>query len=424
MILKDYGVHPLVSSSGEEMIISAGDSCSGTAPASTPTTANDMSGSAALFGIASYFMGSPVVMTAASIFMVLSPFALAEECKITPSSSSLTVEIYADVDYLIHKEAMQGECPAESFWWKHHDGVFGGYEGCVGEKYFYPCGQDAQGATDVALYEKTPINWNGQECVETGFTMQDRTFWILWGDPLDKEELLQRTGLLPTVKFPLRRGPYPSYSVGADETAGGFDDSSTAKAVAKDFLIYLGAMPESERDDWYVQFNEGAEQGISQLWAAKALEIAMSTCNRDIYVLLEVPAYGYNNNAISTWVNAHSADFYEGEECLCFPDSCKDPTVFVNNVGYFPPNIPERLGGDNITYSGISNSPLSPWFESMVFPEVSSRIFPLFTMPPLFLKTCLYVQCRIPAESSRRLNTQILTVEFVTASTPGQCILV
>ena len=231
MVLKSCGVHPLVSSSGEEMTVSAGDSCSGTTPASTPTASNDMSGSAALFGIASYFMGSPVVMTAASIFMVLSPFALANECDVSLSSSSLTVEIYADVDYLIHKDAMQGECPAESFWWKHHDGVFGGYEGCVGEKYFYPCAQDAQGATDVMLYEKTPINWNGQECVETGFTMQDRTFWILWGDPLDKEELLQRTGLLPTVKFPLRRGPYPSYTVGADETAGGFDDSSTAKAV-------------------------------------------------------------------------------------------------------------------------------------------------------------------------------------------------
>jgi hypothetical protein len=306
-------------------------------------------------------------MKVIGLFLAIAPFALAQDCE----SSSLTVEIYTDVDYLIHKEAMQGECPAESFWWKHHAGVFGGYEGCVGEKYYYPCGQDAQGATDVALYEKTPINWDGEKCVDTGYTYQDRTFWILWGDPLDKEELLERTGLLPTVKFPLTRGPYPSYLIGEDETEGGFDDSATAKAVAKDFLVYLGAITEAEKDDWYVQFNEGAEQGISQLWAAKALEIAMSTCNRDIYAMLEVPAYGYNNGAISTWVNAHSDDFYEGEECLCFPN-CKEPTVSVINVGYFPPNIPSRLGGDNITYSGISESLASPWFESMVFPEVSN----------------------------------------------------
>jgi hypothetical protein len=398
MILKNYDVHPVLSSAGEELIISAGNSCSEPAPTgglvAAPTMApSDMSGSAALFGMASYFMGSPVVVTAASILMALSPFALAEECE----SSSLTVEIYADVDYLIHKDAMQGECPAESFWWKHHSGVFGGYEGCVGEKYFYPCAQDAQGATDAALYEKTPINWNGEECVETGYTMEDRTFWILWGDPLDKEELLERTGLLPTVKFPLRRGPYPSYSVGVDETEDGYDDSATAKAVAKDFLIYLGAMPESERGDWYVQFTEGAEQGISMLWAAKALEIAMTTCNREIYVLMEVPAYGYNNAAISTWVNAHSGDFYESEECLCYPDSCKEATVTVSNVGYFPPNIPERLGGDNITYSGTSDSPFSPWFESMVFPEVSARMMPLSTMLPLFSKRVLVFN----AESQR-----------------------
>jgi hypothetical protein len=385
MILKNYGVHPLVSFSGEELVISAGDSCSGTVPASTMAPV-DMSGSAALVGIAAYLMGSPGIMTAASMLMVLSPVALAQEgCEGSSLSlsSSLTVEIYADVDYLIHKEAMQGECPAESFWWKHHAGVFDGYEGCVGEKYYYPCAQDAQGANDIALYEKTPINWNGQECVETGFTYQDRTFWILWGDPLDKEELLERTGLLPTVKFPLTRGPYPSYLVGVDENESGFDDSSTAKAVAKDFLVYLGAITEAEKDDWYVQFNEGAEQGISQLWAAKALEIAMSTCNRNIYAMLEVPAYGYNNGAISTWVNANSADFYEGEECLCFPN-CKEPTVSVINVGYFPPNIPERLGGDNITYSGISDSPASPWFESMVFPEVSARMVPLLKIVPFF----------------------------------------
>jgi hypothetical protein len=66
MILKNYDVHPVLSSAGEELIISAGNSCSEPAPTgglvAAPTMApSDMSGSAALFGMASYFMGSPVV---------------------------------------------------------------------------------------------------------------------------------------------------------------------------------------------------------------------------------------------------------------------------------------------------------------------------------------------------------------------------
>ena len=179
---------------------------------------------------------------------------------------------------------------------------------------------------------------------------------------------MEKTGLKPTAKFPLRRGPYPSY-----KTAEGFeealDDSNDAKAVALDFLVYLGAIEESAKDDWYVTINEGAEQGISTLWAAKALEIAATTCNRDIYVLMEAPAYGYDTGTIASWVNQNAEDFYSGEECLCYP-LCNEPTVTVNNVGFFPGNIPEALGGDNVTYVADSTSPTSPWFESMVFPEV------------------------------------------------------
>ena len=114
-----------------------------------------------------------------------------------------------------------------------------------------------------------------------------------------------------------------------------YDDASSAKALAKDFLVYLGAITESEKANWYVSMTEGAEQGIQVLWAAMALEIAQTTCNRDIYVLMEVPAYGYSNSEIARWVNSESSSFYEGEECLCHPN-CKEPTVKVNNVGFFP----------------------------------------------------------------------------------------
>lgn len=191
---------------------------------------------------------------------------------------------------------------------------------------------------------------------------------------MDKEELVARTGNTPTVVFPLTRGPYPSYPHGLDgdetDPDNMSDDAKTAKAVAKDFLVYLGAIQEEARDDWLVSMTEGAENGIQMLWAGKALEIAQTTCNRDIYVLMEAPAYGYSTSEISSWVNKHSSSFYAGEECLCAADeSCNDDTVTVHNVGFFPPNIPSRVGGDNVTYAANSASPSSPWFESMVFPE-------------------------------------------------------
>ncbi len=93
----------------------------------------------------------------------------------------------------------------------------------------------------------------------------DIVVWILWGDPLDKHELLTRTGLKPTVTFPLERGPYPAYTHGTDETVELYDDANSAKALAKDFLVYLGAITESEKTDWYVSMTEGAEQGKDYL---------------------------------------------------------------------------------------------------------------------------------------------------------------
>merc|ERR550539_345053 len=129
--------------------------------------------------------------------------------------------------------------------------------------------------------------------------------------------------------------------------------------MAKDFLVYLGAITESEKPDWYVSMTEGAEQGIEVLWAAKALEIARTTCNRDIYVLMEAPAYGYNNGEMARWVNSKASSFYAGEECPCYPDNCSDPVVTINNRGFFPPNIPSELGADGVSYLATSDSPTS-----------------------------------------------------------------
>jgi len=179
----------------------------------------------------------------------------------------------------------------------------------------------------------------------------------------------------------------PSYTYGTDETTELYDDSNSAKAKTKDFLEYIGAITEAERDDWYVTLNEGAEQGIGYLWAAQALDIARTTCNRDIYVLMEAPAYGYSNGDIALWVNKHASSFYSGEECTCFPN-CTEPTVTINNRGFFPPNIPSEIGGDGIVYSATSDSPFSPWFESLVFPENPSGTIKVPQLPNANRRVC------------------------------------
>jgi len=364
IVLSGYESEPIVMTSSDGIVeITAGDPCDETEVQSESSAISVLKSMTPLL-MAPVGIISP--LTAIASYVILgSSFVSAMEC-----SDSITIEIYQDVNELIHEGVKSLECPPESFYYEHHPTVYGGYSGCVGEKYLLPCAQDAQGADDSGLYSKTPINWDGEKCVETGYDYETRSFWILWGDPLDKHEMMLRTGFQPTVTFPLTRGPYPAYSHGTDETSGALDDSASAKAYAKDFLVYIGAMKESDKSDWYVGMTEGAEQGIEILWAAKALEIAQTTCNRDIYVLMEAPAYGYSNGEMAMWVNNKASTFYNSTECLCFADdSCKKGTVTINNVGFFPKNIPSRLGGDNITYSATSTSPSSPWFESMVFPE-------------------------------------------------------
>ena len=83
---------------------------------------------------------------------------------------------------------------------------------------------------------------------------------------------------------------------------------------------------------------------------AMALYIARTTCNRDIYALMEGPAYGYSNGDSAMLANMFSSTFYNSSECLCYlDDSCKDPTVTVSNAGWVPNTpFPTALGGDNM----------------------------------------------------------------------------
>ncbi len=175
IVVKDYSKVPGISTDGEELIITAGEPCE---EASMPVLDSPIdSGSLAMFGM-SYLLGAPALVTAASLLLATIPFSSAEEIP------SITVDIYIDVDKLLHADTGNSECPPETMLWKHHDSVFGGYEGCVSEKYLYPCAQYARPEIDWNV-EKLPLTYLDGECVDSGYTQENRTYWILWGDPLD-----------------------------------------------------------------------------------------------------------------------------------------------------------------------------------------------------------------------------------------------
>lgn len=341
-------------------------STSTSAPTSAPLTSAAFTLGAVSFSLLSGNAFGAVASMMFGLFMSVS----ADDASCSP----VEVEIYQDYADLINYEAKSGQhevCGPETFYYKHHPLAHGGYEGCVSEKYLYPCAQDNEGARTASLYAKYPYNWDlaTKTCVETGYTYQNRTFWIVSGDPLDKYELVKRTGLNPVVTFPLLAGPYPSYTNGPGERTT--DDTLSAKSKAYDFLVYIDAFKEENRDDWYVSFTEGAESGMVITWGAQALDIARTTCNRAIYVFNEVPSYSYSTTDAAAFANRYSSSFYSGPECECTADnSCTNPTVSITIVGWFPGTpVPSRTGGDGIEYVATSSSPLSPWFESIVFPE-------------------------------------------------------
>jgi hypothetical protein len=122
----------------------------------------------------------------------------------------------------------------------------------------------------------------------------------------------------------------------------------------------------------------------------QALEIAQTTCNRDIYALMEVPAYGYSNSDSAALANKLASTFYDGTECLCFnTTSCKDPTVTITSRGWLPLTpLPVEMGGDGLMYQADSASPASPWFESMVFPENPSGVIKQTRLPDSNRRVC------------------------------------
>ena len=253
-------------------------------------------------------------------------------------------------------------CPAESFYWEHDPSVFGGYSGCVSENGLMPCAQDGFEGMGGMTALKKPLVWDETTgtCLDTGYTAETETYWILWGHPQDTYELTSRTGMTPVVTFPLVRGPYPSYK--ADHG----DDAADLYPKIKEWLAYLGAFTEEELVNYDVEASEGAEAGVAVQIAAMAARIAQTSCNRDIKIFMEAPAYGYDLG--------YSASL--AEKIGGFLDGCSSgDTISISAVGWLPGTaLPEATGADGVTYTPDSTDPNSPWMESLVFPENPSGV--------------------------------------------------
>lgn len=69
----------------------------------------------------------------------------------------------------------------------------------MAERGLYPCANDATDISreDGAFYESGPVIWDAENdvCIETGNTVEDQLFIIRGGNPMDKYEIVSRTGV-------------------------------------------------------------------------------------------------------------------------------------------------------------------------------------------------------------------------------------
>lgn len=165
-------------------------------------------------------------------------------------------ETVVDVDEEImrmYKGGQFNECPPETMYWEHDESVYGGYAGCVGENLYTPCEQDG---FDTASFEEGTKFYTFDEatgtCIKTDRTLDNRTFWIIWGLPTDTNTLIEKTGLNPVIKFPLLRQTYPAYTWQGSEIA----DDSSAKPVMKSWLSYLGIFTPEQTEDFEIVMTE------------------------------------------------------------------------------------------------------------------------------------------------------------------------
>lgn len=174
-----------------------------------------------------------------------------------PSPMNLTMDAVDMAIMQYYKGGQYNECPPETMYWEHDESVYGGYSGCVGEQLYTPCEQDGfdpdsfEAGTKFYTYDET----TGM-CMKTDYTVDNRTFWIIWGLPTDTNTLIEKTGLNPVIKFPLLRQTYPSYTWQGSEIA----DDSSAKPLMKSWLTYLGIFTAEETEDFEIVMTEVRRQ--------------------------------------------------------------------------------------------------------------------------------------------------------------------
>ena len=238
-----------------------------------------------------------------------------------------------------------------------------GYAGCVAESGATPCGW-----TDYYTYSSTTRTCTTKA---TGSTMQTALHTVRGGSPTMTADMLRYTNTetLPTITFPAIPMAYPS--AGSDPNNV---ESKELELTTKAFMTYYGSQMDFTDMNFYLTY--GTENGMVATVAIKLLEIARTTCNRALPVLLEAPAYGYDWNSAVMWADARKANFYNGAECPCRNETggcLRAGQLSLTQVGWSPTQFaagvaPMRADAFGVMHTPNSTSPNSPWFQTNVIP--------------------------------------------------------
>jgi hypothetical protein len=238
-----------------------------------------------------------------------------------------------------------------------------GYAGCVSEAGARPCGW-----TDYYTYNPTT-----RACTTIG-TMQTALHTVRGASPTMTADMLRYTNTetLPTICFPALPMAYPS--AGSDPTNV---ESKELEVTTKAFMTYYGSQMDFTNMNFYLTY--GNENGMVASVAIKLLEIARTTCNRALHVLLEAPAYGYDWGASVMWADNRRTSFYNGLECPCRNETgviagCnRAGQLSITQVGWSPTQFaagiaPMRADAFGVMHTPNSTSANSPWFQTNVIP--------------------------------------------------------
>jgi len=265
------------------------------------------------------------------------------------------------LDELVTYPVMGGNwtpCPPETVYatYSASNPVTGAYAGCVSEDDGVPCG----------WYDYYTYDTATNTCTQTA-TLQTAVQTVRGGSPTMTVDMLRLTQeeILPTITFSMMPMTYPP------GTGSSVPEMGELTAKWDQFMTYYGSQLNMSHYRGWPDY--GAEQGMVTTVATKVLELASTTCNRDFYVLLMAPAYGYDWSLSKSLVNSRSSSFYNGAECPCYTtSSCNDGSLItINQRGWAParlPSLPSEAGADGVMYQPNSTAANSPWIQTNVIP--------------------------------------------------------